>query len=246
MKQNAKRILSIILSIALTACLFSAYGESYARDCPECGRTGNTGNYCGKCAHPAPWLETAQTQQTIPSVPVLSEVYPGFEAHLRISNDNDFRVRSYAGPGEAFVYSGGYKPYQQKEIIVYYEEDGFVLADVSYQTLEERFVYLPRISFDSIGAVPTVSDLEYYHGITTTRIRPSWGPDNRFYSVESLAVDKGAEVKVFFQENGFVFAEYVCEKGTVRMWLPANNIEIEGAAVTYSGTPIAPAGQSSF
>lgn len=186
------------------------------------------------------------TPQPIPSVPVLSETYPGSDAHLRKSNDDGYRVYSYVGPGKAFVPSGGYKPYKQRKITVYFEEDGFVLADVLYQTAEERVVYLPKYGFDSIGNIPVVSNLEYYNGITTASITPSWGPDNRFNSVSSLAVDKGVTVKVFFQENGFVYAEYVCGKGTVRMWLPADNVDITGATVTYSNTPITPAGQSSF
>ena len=180
------------------------------------------------------------------SVPVLSEVYPGSDAHLRKSGDEGFRVYSYTGPGKTFVPSGGYKPYKQRKITVFFEEDGWVLADVQYQTSEERVVSLPKYSFDSIGNIPTVSRLEYYTGTTTASITPSWGPDNRFNSVSSLVVEKGTKLKVFFQENGFVYAEYVCTKGTVRMWLPANNVEVKDAIVTYSNTPITPAGQSSF
>ncbi len=183
------------------------------------------------------------TQQ---SVPVLSERYPGSEAHLRNTDDETFRVSSFTGPGKPFVSSGGYKPSKQKKITVYFEENGYVFADVVYQTVEERFVYLPKSAFDIVGNLPVLSDPEYYNGITTAEIVPSWGPDNRFYSVESLAVGKGVFIKIFFQENAFVYAEYVCEKGTVRMWLPANNIEMEDAVVTYSETPVEPAGKSSF
>ena len=254
----------VMLIIPMASC------EQVTWDCPECGRTGNTGNYCGGCAHLAPWLESATPAPTIVevsptstptpiqtvepsiestpqlSVPVLSEVYPGLGAHLRKSGDEGFRVYSYTGPGKTFVPSGGYKPNKQRKITVYFEEDGWVLADVQYQTSEERVVSLPKYSFDPIGNIPTVSSLEYYTGTTTASITPSWGPDNRFNSVSSLVVDKGTELKVFLQENGFVYAEYVCTKGTVRMWLPANNVEVKDAIVTSSNTPITPAGQSSF
>ena len=189
--------------------------------------------------------ETAENS-ALPRVPVLSEMFPGSEAHLRKSNDDGFRVYSYAGPGKSYVPSGGYKPYKQRKITVYFAENDFVLADVLYQTSEERFVYLPRYSFDSIQDIPTIETLEFFEGITIKKTTPSWGPDNRFNSVASLAINEGTSVKVFFQENGFVYAEYNCEKGTVRMWLPANDVDVTGASVSYSNTPINPAGQSSF
>lgn len=183
---------------------------------------------------------------TKPDVPVFSEVYHGSDAHLKYSNDESFRAISYMGPGKAFAEGGGYKPYKQKKITAYFEEDGFVFVDVQYQTAEERFVYISKSRFDQIGNIPSISSLDYYNGTTTARIKPSWGPDNRFNSVESLMVDTGMPVKVFFQENGFVYAEYMCSKGTVRMWLPANNIDTPDANVTISSTPISPAGESVF
>ena len=191
-------------------------------------------------------VDTTNTPVAMPTVPVLSEAYPGSSAHLRNSKDESFRVYSYAGPGKDFVAAGGYKPYKQKSITVYFEEDDYVLADVSYQTVEERFIYLPKRNFDSIGNIPVVTNLTYYDGVTTANVTPSWGPDNRFHAVSVLAVNKGTSVKVYFQENGFVYAEYASGKGTARMWLPADQVEITGATVTYSTTPITPAGQSSY
>lgn len=199
---------------------------------------------------PEPARETgdpeAEAQQASASVPILSEVYPGSEAHLRIPGNKDQRVFATIGPGKSYASAGGYKPSKQKKITVYFEEDGYVFADVVYQTSEERFVYLPRTSFDSIGEIPVISDPVCYEGTANADIAPSWGPDNRFNAVNALTVEAGAAVKVFFQENGFVYAEYVCGKGTVRMWLPAENIETRDATVTYSTTPVSPAGQSSF
>ena len=266
MKSQSKKVLSVLITIFLLLLLFTAcgYGEASSWDCPECGRTGNTGNYCGTCACPAPWgretddsavspsttetqsIESTSETTSLPDVPVLSKTYPGSDAHLRKSSDDGFRVYSYTGPSKTFVPSGGYKPYKQRKITVFFEEDNWVLADVLYQTAEERVVYLPKSSFDSIGNIPVVTELGYYIGTVTTNVEPSWGPDNRFNSVKSLMINEGTKAKVYFQENGFVYAEYECEKGTVRMWLPANSIEINDATVTYSETPINPAGQSDF
>ena len=163
-----------------------------------------------------------------------------------MSDAAGYRVYAYAGPGKSYVSVGGYKPDSQRKITVYFEENGFVLSDVLYRTAEERFVYLPKYSFDSIADIPAVSDLPFYQGVTTADLVPSWGPDSRFNAVQSLSAEKGTDVKIFFQENGFVYAEYRCGKGTVRMWLPADGIEIKGASVTLSDVPVTPAGQSLF
>lgn len=186
------------------------------------------------------------TAESKPAVPVFSEVYPGMDASLKKAGDDGYRVYSFVGPGKAYVASGGYKPAKQKKITVYFEEDGYVLADVQYQTTEERFVYLPVGSFTSANNIPGVSDLKSYSGTANANITPSWGPANRFSSVGSLTVDKGTRLTVFFQENGYVYAEYSCGKGKARMWLPADKITIKDAAVTLSDTLIKPAGESSF
>lgn len=180
------------------------------------------------------------------NVPVFSGTYPGFEARVRGSSEEGYRIYSKVGPGNDFVPTGGYKPGKLRKVTVYFEEAGFVLADVLYQSVEERFVYLPAYGFESIGNIPSVSSLDSFDGVASDRIVPSWGPDNRFNSVNALAVEAGTPIKVFFQENGFVYGEYTCGKGTVRMWLPADHIDLADANVTCSDVPIVPAGESSY
>lgn len=186
------------------------------------------------------------TTKSGPAVPVLSEVYPGLDAFLKSTGGDGYRVYSYLGPGKAYKASGGYKPAKQKKITVYFEENGFVLADVQYQTAEERFVYLPAGSLTSTDTVPSVSNLKSYSGTANANITPSWGPAGRFNSVGSLVVSKGTGLTVFFQENGFVYAEYSCGKGKVRMWLPADKISVKDSSVTLSDMSVTPAGESSF
>lgn len=182
----------------------------------------------------------------LPAVPVLSETCSGVSAHLRELSDQSRRVYSYAGPGKAYVGTGGYKPFQQRHITAWFEEDGWVLADVSYSTAEERFVYLPAGSFDSIGSLPSVSDMTWYAAETAADVVPVWGPDDRFSAVPSLTAGQFTKIRVLFQENGFVYAEYMSGAGKVRMWLPAENIEMEDAQIDTAGRTYAPAGVSNF
>lgn len=229
MKKQLLLVFSMIVVLVMIFGINIANSEHNIWNCPQCGRTGNTGNYCGGCAHSAPWIiEPASdpSADTTGGIPNLSETYPGSDAHLRISDNESFRVFSNAGPGKSYVSTGGYKPYKQKTITVYFEENEYVFADVVYQTAEERFVYLPKKSFDSIGKIPVISNLEYYSGKTTSSVSPSWGPDSRFTTYSKFTAKQGTTLKIFFQENDYVYAEYTCSEGTVRMWLPIDNVEI--------------------
>ena len=169
------------------------------------------------------------------TVPVLSEVYPGIVARMGTIGDT-YYLYSYLGPGKTFVGSGSYQSDKLKEIIVYFEEDGYVLADVQYQTVDERYVWLPAGHFGYTKGIPSVSKLKYYTGTTTADIKPNWGPAGKYRQYNNLAINKGTEIKIFFQENGFVYAEYSSGKGKARMWLPANKIKINDASVTLGNT----------
>ena len=247
-----KRMLRLIgLMMALTILLLSiaATGicESVTWDCPNCGRTGNTGPFCGSCGtaqsdalqtkeptpEPTPESTPEPTPEPTPDdprqlIPVLSEIYPGTDARLKDNGDKSIRVASYTGPGKAFVSSGGYKPYEQVKLTVFYEENGWVLTNFEYQTSTEKYIYLPKKSFSQIDDIPTVGSPEYFSAAATERIIPSWGPGSGFATESGLACEKGTELKVFFRENEYYYAEYKSEKGNVRMWLPAESVEIKG------------------
>ena len=239
-----KQIIRVICIFAVaTMLIVSAHADS-GWYCPACGRY-NQYNYCPYDGTENP-LHESMPGNIDNTVPTLSDMYPGHDAHLRILDDEAKRVYSFTGPNKTYCSSGGYKPYKQRKITVYFEEANWILADVVYQTAEERVVFLPKYSFDNLGSVPSVSNLEYYEGITTSDATPSWGPAERFNSVPSLKVSSGTKIKVFFQENGFVYAEYDCAKGKTRMWLPANTVELWDAEINRNINPITPAGKSSW
>ena len=255
MKKNCAVLCIMILLMILPGLMLA---EQAAWICPVCGNTlSQEDNFCGADGHPAPWKEdesteeeslpqSEETQQQIEKqeeVPVLSEAFPGKTAHIRLRNDETERIYSRTGPGKAYVSSGAYKPYKIKSVTVYYEEDGWVFTDLLVS--EERFLYIPKYEFDQLERLPAFSELAYYRATATERVLASWGPDNRFTYSDKLAVEKGTKLKVFFQENGFVFAEYESGEGLTRMWLPADKIEVEGALVTLV-EDIHPSGQSTF
>ncbi len=178
-------------------------------------------------------------------VPFLSDLYPGSSAHLRLNDNLEFRVGSYAGPGRDYAECGGYKPYKQQRITVYFVENNWVMADISYQTAEERFVYFPLHTFDSINC-QEVSQLRYFDGTITENVHPSWGPNSSFNTVKSMAATAGTAIRVYFQENGYVYGEYRFSGGKARMWFPADKVSIPGATLSYTDEPSWQTGRSSF
>ena len=140
--------------------------------------------------------------------------------------DKEARVYAYVGPGKSYAApkGSGYKPYKQVKLTVYFEENGWVLTDIEYQTAEERFVYFPKSSFDRIGSIPEVGSLAYVNAEAAESVVPVWGPDRRFGEAKEYTAEKGTDLKVYFRENGYVYAEYKSENGTVRMWLPDEHI----------------------
>ena len=176
---------------------------------------------------PTPTPTPKRTAKPKASIPAFSETYPGTSAKLRSAGDDGYRVYSFAGPGKVYVPTGGYKPAKQRKVTVFFEEDGYVFADVAYQTVEERYIYLPRSGFGSLGDIPSVSKMKTYTGTATDSITPVWGPDDNFKSTGDYVCKKGTKVEIFFKENGYLYAEYTCDKGLVRMWLPEKNIKIK-------------------
>ncbi len=162
-------------------------------------------------------------------IPVLSQQYPGFTVKMTLLEgaEKEGRRQSYAGPGKAYAGSGGYKPYKQSGITAYFIESKWVFVHLSYWTVEDRFLYLPSYAFTSLKNVPTVDSLSSRSGRTLERIVPSWGPGSQYYTFEKFAAPSGAGLKIFFQENGYYYAEYTCAEGLVRMWLPAGKVAVQ-------------------
>lgn len=89
-------------------------------------------------------------------------------------------------------------------------------------------------------SVPQILGLDSIcSGIVNKTIYPYWGPNNPYADKEkykennSIIVEKGTRVSIFFSENGYLFGEFSCKDkngshiGNIRMWLPENVIDIK-------------------
>lgn len=167
-----------------------------------------------------------------PSLLTFSLEYSGKAARLAPLNDNIKRYFPRLGPGTDYAqFNYGYKPSTTHGITAFFEENGYLFCDVR-SGAEERYVFFSSNIFDDNGNVPQITSLPYYTGTTTSAVDPRWGPSNGFNVVEDYTASAGTSLRIFFQENGFVYAEYSCSKGLVRMWLPADKINCSDAVIT--------------
>jgi len=104
-------------------------------------------------------------------------------------------------------------------------EDGYAYVEMTYSTVDRRRLYFATKIFESLSGVPE-KKLTGYPAETTAPITPRFGPGNRYDDFEEAAIRSGKKVKVFFEEDGWVFAEFDTSKlGTIRAWLPAEDVK---------------------
>lgn len=138
---------------------------------------------------------------------------------------------------------GKYKPAHYPSIKAYYIEDDWVYCDVVYSAYE-RFVYIHKSHFSQLPSnITSVDQLHSYRGVTTEHIIPSFGPEDHFLRHTEYQIQPGTNISAFFQMNGYVYSEFYCSAGLVRMWLPNSAVEIFEATIdvrTVSPGPTTP------
>ena len=76
-----KRLVVIVITLALLLMITVGSSEQNLWDCPGCGKADNTGNFCGKCGHPAP-------NEPEPAIAVGQSVFFGHYPQTAAGNDN--------------------------------------------------------------------------------------------------------------------------------------------------------------
>ncbi len=222
MKNRRSLIAVIILLIGLLSAAANGIGEGVAWDCPKCGRTGNTGAFCGTCGQ-----ARAESPKKEEPLTVLSATYGGTAARLHEfsgAGANE-RITVYAGPGKEYGKSFRMTPNGQKKVTAFFSENDWVFTHITHRT-GSQYLYVPRKYFDNPVNVPEIGTLNYHDGSIIQTVTPQWGPTDKFNSEKDCVAVQGTAAKVFFSEGDYVYAEYTCAAGTVRMWLPAYAVEI--------------------
>ncbi len=150
------------------------------------------------------------------------DVLPQYDVTIR-PVDGEKRVQSRCGPGDTYHGAGAYKPYKVTSTAALFAEGGYLLVDMDYTTVGHRRVYFLTGAFSGTGEVPEAA-LDGYDARTTGDLTPLFGPGGDYDVFTEAAILAGTHLLVYLEENGWVFAEFASDLGTVRAWLPADQI----------------------
>lgn len=139
---------------------------------------------------------------------------------------SDKRHQSRCGPAKSYHGAGGYKSYKVSSIKAFFIEDGYVYADLNYTTVGRRRLYFPESVFRKIGSVPEVT-LRGYSARTTEKLIPRFGPGGKYDEFSEARINAGTSLQVFFEEDGWVFAEFDCNLGPVRAWIKESQVKAQ-------------------
>ena len=203
-----------------------------------------------------PYATPVPTQEEIrKSIPVLLDVYKerpiGFDTE---NSQHDIPIRFSPSIKEDLSYKRGecseLKVYfiekiEKQNMLEYNKKDEW--AFVSFLILgQRRFVYIPNEEIDytydsSLETIKKINQLKavcYGRVIQDTNPYWHWKENvNKDHSVPEYTIEADTEVKVFFKQDGRVFAEFSClykntenkkmiPKEKMRLWLDVENIEL--------------------
>ena len=137
------------------------------------------------------------------------------------------RYQSFCGPGKPYHGAGGYKSYKIESVQALFIENGYVYTDLSYTTVGTRRVYFQSKIFTNLNGVPEVT-LTAHPAKTAETLTPQFGPGHSYDDFRQAKISAGTALSVFYEENGWVFAEFKCkELGVVRAWIPVEQVAVE-------------------
>jgi hypothetical protein len=137
-------------------------------------------------------------------------------------NESD-RVMGYLGPSRNYAETDSFKPNGIKRADGLFVEGDFVCVDMNYPSVGVRRVYFYRRVFQSTGSVPETT-LVGYPAVTTDSVLPRYGPGSVYDPFPDASVGPDTPLSVFFEESGYVFAEYEVDDEVVRAWIVAVSV----------------------
>ena len=149
----------------------------------------------------------------------------GYGTALKPSKDESRRYQSTFGPGK-YPGAGAYKPCKVTSATALFREGDFVLVDLDYKTVGRRCLYfkssaLSNPNVEQVTLTPTTA-------VLTADVQPTFGPGYQYDGIDHdnkrIVLRQGTMVNVFFEADGWVFAEFGCQLGTIRGWIPMNMV----------------------
>jgi len=194
--------------------------------CPECGKELPAEyNFC----------PDDRTERAISSGSWPVRTLDGIPTALRKPVRGTGMRMGYLGPSKQYRGAGGYDTKKVDSAIALFREGDYVLVELDYRDLGKRLVYFDKDVLQNYDVEEVI--LTAYSAKVISDVEAMFGPGFE-YNVMELAeqgksgrmitsrvtLNKGAIISVFFEVDGWVFAEFTISSGTVRAWLPANKI----------------------
>ena len=159
----------------------------------------------------------------------------GTGTSLRALSDSSKRHQAKFGPGSQYPDAGAYKPAKATSVIAFFKEGDYVCVDMTYTTVGRRCVYFKASALSNASANEVT--MNSYSARTKAEVQPMFGPGQIYDPVVQKVAKNGktltynvtiparTSINVFFENNNWVFAEFGCALGTIRAWIPVNQVE---------------------
>lgn len=133
------------------------------------------------------------------------------------------RIMAYLGPSKNYAETGAYKPYKMARVDGLFIEGSYVLVDLNYPSVGVRRTYFTRGKFKNTSDVPEIT-LIGYPAETMQSVQARYGPGLIYDPFPEADVGPNTPLTIFFEEDGYVFAEYKPGSKLVRSWINADSV----------------------
>lgn len=146
---------------------------------------------------------------------------------LQAVNKGDQRAMAWCGPGKGYREAGAFKTNKLLKVKGILTQGDYVLVDMDYAGVGRRRVYFNQRAFKDTGHVPQ-RDLTGYDAFTVRDAMPLYGPGSGFDDFDGETLPGGVQISVFFEENGWVYAQFNSSEGLARGWIEEGSVRPAG------------------
>lgn len=166
---------------------------------------------------------------------------PAVQHPLNFRNDHKYdHFSAFIGPGRQGMFSEDGTYYNNTVTSVWglWREsvDGVTYIYIEFKANPNyyRRVYVTNTYFGGVEHLPTVQ-LTGKGAVVTQTCTAYYGPGTQYNQLDRSTVSAGTEATVYFEENGYVLADFVNYNGRVRAYLPAYCVAAKDGSI--QGTP---------
>jgi len=148
-----------------------------------------------------------------------------------VNNKNGKRQAYYGPDAKSYAKAGAFKAASVTNALALFREGDYALVDLYYPATGKACVYF--LVRDLTNKNIPEEYLTSYSAKTTSEVEVMEGPGYDYHAADypylsntkRVRLARGTWIDVFFEMDGWVFAEFYCEAGRIRAWIPENQVE---------------------